>query len=73
MHVLSSALKYKSDLKDNNVQMFTQVNPNNKKEIIQKLTTLLKKKNKISSNLKNFSFDNFRKKVKKFILKTNLI
>ena len=72
MHVLSSNLKYKSDLKDNNIKMFTQVNPNNKKEIIQKLNILLKKKNKISSNLKNFSFNSFRKKVQNFVLKNNL-
>jgi glycosyltransferase involved in cell wall biosynthesis len=71
MHVLSSRLKYKSDLNDKNVKMLSQVNPNNKKKIIQKLILLLKKKNKISPNLKNFDFINFKRKIENFILKIN--
>ena len=72
MHVLCSNLKYKSDLSDKNIKMLDQVNPNNPKEIIKKLLTLLKKKNKIDSNLKNLSFETFQSKVESFILKINL-
>ena len=62
MHVLCSKLKYKSDMSDRNIKMLTQVNPNNKKEIIKKLTFLLKKK-KHNYNLNSLNYLNFKKKV----------
>ncbi len=63
MHVLCSELKYKSDLKDKNIRMVTQVNPNNQKQIVKKFNSLLNKKKKISPYLKNFYFKNFKKRV----------
>ena len=59
MHVLSSELKYKSDLKDKYIKMINQVNPNNKKEIVNKLKFLLKKKKKVSPYLKIFIVKKF--------------
>ena len=73
MHVLCSKLNYQSDLKDRNIQMLTQVNPLDKKEMIKKLTLLLNKKKNIHSNLKNFYFPNFRKKIENLIFKISSI
>ena len=70
MHVLCSKLNYKSDLMDKDINMFTQVNPNNKKEILNKLIYLLKSK-KNNYNLSNLNFSNFKKKVENFIIDTN--
>lgn len=63
MHVLCSELKYKSDLKDENIKMLTQVNPKNQKKIVSKIIYLLNKKKKISPYLKNLYFKYFKKKV----------
>ena len=43
--------------------MVTQVNPNDQKQILKKLNYLLKKKKKLSPLLKNFYFQNFKKKI----------
>ena len=69
MHVLSSELKYKSDLKDKYIKMINQVNPNNKKEIVNKLKFLLKKKKKVSPYLKKFYCKNFKMKIQNLYLK----
>ena len=63
MHVLCSNLKYRSDLKDKNIKMLNQVNPNNQKKIVNKIIYLLNKKKKISPNLKNLHFKYFKNKV----------
>jgi hypothetical protein len=65
MHVLCSDLKYKSDLKDKNIKMLTQVNPNNQKKIVDKIIYLLNKKKKISPYLKNLYFEYFKKRILK--------
>ena len=72
MNVLCPKLKYKSDLRDRNIEMLNQVNPNNKKEIIQTLIILLNKKKKINPNLKNFYFSSFKKKIENLILKIRI-
>ncbi len=63
MHVLCSELKYKSDLKDKNIKMLTQVNPNKQKNIINKIIYLINKKKKVSPYLKNLYFKYFKKRV----------
>ena len=56
MHVLCSNLKYRSDLKDKNIKMLNQVNPNNQKKIVNKIIYLLNKKKKNKSQFKKFTF-----------------
>lgn len=69
MHVLCSKLNYKSDLMDKNIKMLTQVNPNNKKEILNKLISLLNRK-KINYDLDNLNFSSFKSKVENFVIYT---
>ncbi len=63
MHVLCSKLNYRLDKRDKSAKMVTQVNPNDQKQILKKLNYLLKKKKKLSPLLKNFYFQNFKKKI----------
>lgn len=68
MHVLCSKLIYKSDLKDKNINMLTQVDPSNKNQLKKKIKYLLNKKKYKKQNLKNFYFSKFKEKINKIPL-----
>ena len=67
MHVLCSKVNYKSEMNYPNVKMLNQVNPNDKKELINEIIKLFKKKKKTNSLIKNFYFNNFKRRLKNII------
>lgn len=63
MQVICPNFQNNSEINDPNTKMLIQVNPLNKKEIVNKIVNAIQKKKYIHPLLKNFYFTNFEKKI----------
>jgi phosphatidylinositol alpha-1,6-mannosyltransferase len=69
MQVICPNFQNKSEINDPNTKMLIQVNPLNRKEMVDKIVKAIKKKKYIHPLLKNFYFSNFKVKIAKLLNK----
>lgn len=67
IHVICSKVNYKSEINDPNIKMLNQVNPNNKRELINEITKLFNKKKITNPLIKKFYFNHFSDKLENII------
>lgn len=67
MRVICPNFQNKSEINDQNAKMLIQVNPLNKKEMVDKIVKVIQKKKYIHPMLKNFYFRNFKIKIAKIL------
>ena len=69
MQVICPNFQNKSEINDPNTKMLIQVNPLNRKEMVDKIVKAIKKKKYIHPLLKNFYFSNFKVKIAQLLNK----
>ena len=67
MYVICSRVNYKSEINDPSIRMLNQVNPNNKRDLINEITKLFNKKKITNQLIKKFYFNHFKNKLENMI------